>query len=515
MNEATTAVPWLALGLLLGGVALALGLWQNRRLHQRAEEEARALIDGARLDAESRSMELLVTAQQRALTALEESEQRAHEIEERESRIHQRENEIERGLADLGRQRKSLDSRVAEIDKADRSAADAARRAIALESEARAALERVAGLTADEARSRVIASIEDEARREGARAARRIEDEAREEAERAATQTIVRATQRVQLREVLESTVTFIELPSDEMKGRIIGKEGRNIRALESATGIDLIVDDTPRSIWISAFDPLRREVARLAIERLLDDGRIHPARIEEVVERVRGELDTLLDQRGAETAFSLGLGDLHPRLVRMVGRMRYHIGQGQNLLQHSVETALLAGFMAQEFGGRASVAIRAGLLHEIGQVSDEIGEHPILLAADICARLQEDADVVHAIKSLHNDVTPESVEAILLQTANRLSEARPGARKDNLAVFVERLRRLEALAVRHVGVAKAFAVKAGRELRVVLDSTQTTDDTAYELSRQIAREIEREISYPGPIKVSVVRETRAIRYAV
>jgi ribonuclease Y len=281
------------------------------------------------------------------------------------------------------------------------------------------------------------------------------------------------------------------------------------------ATGVDLIVDDTPRSIWISSFDPLRREVARVSIDRLLEDGRIHPARIEEVVQSVHQELDGLIEQKGHEAAFALGISDLNPKLARLVGTMRYHISHGQNLLQHATETAMIAGFMCQELGGRVEVVHRAGLLHEIGQVVGDSTGHPLFTAADLCAKHREPEDVLHAIRSLHPDVQPTTMEALLLATANKLSENRPGARKENLAVFIERLRRLEAIAVGFAGVERAYAVKAGKELRVIVDVKQVRDESAYRLSREIARAIERDVSYQGQIKVSVVRETRAVRYAV
>jgi len=325
----------------------------------------------------------------------------------------------------------------------------------------------------------------------------------------------VQASQRVNIREVMESTVTFIELPNDEMKGRIIGKEGRNIRALEMATGIDLIVDDTPRSIWISSFDPVRREIGRVAIDRLLEDGRIHPARIEDVVQQVKGEIDALIEEKGSEAAFSLGISDLHPKLAHLVGRMRYHMTHGQNLLQHTLETAMLAAFMCQELGGRSDAVLRAGLLHEIGQVVGNTGNHTLLTSAELCAKYRETEGVTAMIRSLHPDMTPPDLESLLLNTANRLSESRPGARKENLAVFIERLRRLEATAMAFPGVERAYAVKAGKELRVIVDTKQTRDDQAYKLSKEIARAIEREVSYPGQIKVSVVRETRAVRFAM
>jgi len=299
------------------------------------------------------------------------------------------------------------------------------------------------------------------------------------------------------------------------MKGRIIGKEGRNIRALEMATGIDLVVDDTPRTILISSFDPVRREVARVAIAKLVEDGRIHPARIEEVVQRVRDDVEELIDERGAEAAFGLGIPELHPRLTRLVGRMRFHNGTGQNLLQHCLETAMIAGHMAAEIGAREDVAQRAGLLHEIGQVDEGSPAQPLVTAAELCAKYDEPAEVVEAIRALHPNVAAKSLEALLVATANRLSDSRPGARKENLAVFIERLRRLEGIATSFAGVGQAYAVKAGKEIRVIADAAQAADRDLPKLSKQIARAIEKELNYPGQIKVHVIRETRAVRFAV
>lgn len=503
------------IGALLGLALLVSGALLGRRALQRARDEAAQLLADARLDAQTHRTELLVAAQERSLALQEEADRREREIEERELRAEARAQELQQESSKLERQQKALSQRTEELERLHRSAGDAARRATELEQTARSTLERIAALTPDEARAEIMAAIEAEARAEAMRLSRRIEEEARENAEHEALNLIVQATQRVNLRDVLESTVSFIELPNDEMKGRIIGKEGRNIRALEMATGIDLIVDDTPRSIWISCFDPLRREIARRAIDRLLEDGRIHPARIEEVVQKVAEEMDGVLDERGHEAAFSLGITELHPKLVRWVGRMRYHTTHGQNLLQHCLETALLAGHMTRELGGQVAVAHRAGLLHEVSRVADPGTDPGPVGAAELCQRFGEAEGVVHAVRSLHPDVPPQSLEALLLATANKLSESRPGARKENLAIFIERLRRLESIAQRFPGVQRAFAVKAGKDLRVLVDVGQVSDEKAYDLSKQIARAVERELSYPGQIRISVVRETRAVRFAV
>ena len=508
------AIP-LVVGLVAGMLAVGVGIYlASGRLRAARQQVARLLADAAR-EGENRGKEILVAAQEKALAADVDLDRRDREIEEREAGLDGRSRDLDQEVARLDAERKSLERAAAEAARTHERTRAELRAAESERAAARQDLERVGRLTFEEARAEVMAAAEVEARTEATRLARRIEEEMRESAERDAVNLIVQATQRVNLRDAMESTVSFIELPSDEMKGRIIGKEGRNIRALEMATGIDLIVDDTPRSIWISCFDPIRREIARVAIDRLLEDGRIHPARIEEVVARVSEEIDGLIDERGNEAAFSMGISDLHPKLSRLLGKARHHTSHGQNLLQHCLETAQIAGFMAQQLGGRVDVAQRAGLLHEVGNVSEEVTDHPILCAADLCARYGESEAVVQAVRSLHPDVAPRKLEGLLLGTANRLSETRPGARKENLAVFIERLRRLESVATGFPGVTKAYAVKAGRELRVIVDTARTSDEGAYTLSRQIARALERELSYPGQIRVSVVRETRSVRFAV
>jgi len=508
------AVP-LTIGAIAGLLALVVGVVLARRAVRRAKAQAGQLLRDARADAESHKKEILVAAQEKVLAQEEEYDRRERELEERESRMEARATKLNRDATELGQQRKRLERREADLERLHATAAETGAAAAADREQARQTLERIAGLSVSEARAALIAEIEDEAREEAGRLTRKIEEEARERAERDAVNLIIQAAQRVNIREVAESTVSFIELPSDEMKGRIIGKEGRNIRALEMATGIDLVVDDTPRTILISSFDPVRREVARVAIDRLVEDGRIHPARIEEVVERARGEIDERIEEAGNEAAFDLGISDLHPRLARLVGMTRYHMCHGQNLLQHCLETALIAGFMAEQVGARAEIVRRAGLLHEIGMVDERTRARPLAASAELCAKYSESEEVVRVIRSLDQDSDSKNVEALLVSTANRLSENRPGARKENLAVFIERLRRLEGIATSFAGVKSAFAVKAGKEIRVIVDSAQTSDDHAYALSKRIARAVEQELNYPGQIKVTVVRETRSVRFAV
>jgi ribonuclease Y len=515
VDQANLAFLPLLVGALGGVAALGGAVYFAARRTRRARETVDTMLAEAAREGENRRQEITVAAQERALAVQEELDRREREVEEREGALEQRARQLDRLTSEQGRQRKQLERRQLQLTDREATVQQGEAQARAQQDAARENLERIAGLTAAEARSELIASIEEQARREAARIQRRIEDQSRQNAERDARNLIVQASQRVNLREVMESTVSFIELPNDEMKGRIIGKEGRNIRALELATGIDLIVDDTPRSIWISSFDPVRREVARVAIDRLLEDGRIHPARIEEVVHQVSGEIEELIEEKGNEAAFALEISDLHPKLAQLVGRMRYHMTHGQNLLQHAMETAMLAGFMCRELEGRADVVQRAGLLHEVGQVTSNSSNHTVVTSAELCAKYRESEEVVETIRSLHADVTATNLEQLLLNTANRLSESRPGARKENLAVFIERLRRLEAIAADFPGVRRAYAVKAGKELRVIVDAKQTKDETAYKLAKEIARALERELSYPGQIKVSVVRETRAVRFAV
>jgi ribonuclease Y len=504
----------LAAALLVVGAGLAA-----RRILIQAKENAQRiaseLVAASRRDAETRAQELLAAAQEKAIAGEEEADRRERDLDTREAQIETRARQKESDLAAVERQRKDVEKRQAAVAASEERARQLTTSAETDRQEARALLERIAKLTVAEAKAELLASIEAEARREAAKLARRIEEEAREGADRLARRLVVDATQRVSMKDPVESTISFVALPSDEMKGRIIGREGRNIRALEMATGIDVIIDDTPGAILLSSFDPVRREIARVGIQRLLEDGRIHPARIEEVVAKVREEFETLTEETGAQAAFALGVFDLHPRLARLVGRLKFRHYLGHNLLQHAGEVVHLAAHIAAETGARADVVRRAALLHEIGRVDDTGSGHPVVIAAELAAKFGERDEVVKAIEALHPDVEPTAVEALILRIANRISENRPGARKDNLDVFVERLRRIEALACAFSGVTQAFALKAGKELRVLVDTKAVSDDQAYLLSKQIARAIERELEYPGTIRVSVVRETRSVQYAV
>ena len=511
------------IAMIVGVVAAALlgvgALLSARRISAEARREAERVAEGivndTRRDAEARAQSVLTAAQEKALAAEEEADRRERDLDARETQIDSRGRQRDSELAAVERQKKDVERRQSALAASEERAREFQEAAEKDRTEARGLLERIAKLTVPQARAELMASIEAETRKEASLLSRRIEEEAREGAERSARRLVVDATQRVSMKDPVESTISFVALPSDEMKGRIIGREGRNIRALEMATGIDVIIDDTPGAILLSSFDPVRREIARVSIQRLLEDGRIHPARIEEVVAKVREEFETVTEDTGAQAAFALGVFDLHPRLARLVGRLKFRSYLGHNLLQHAGEVVHLAAHIAAETGARGDVVRRAALLHEIGRVDDSGSGHPLVVSAELAAKFGERDEVVKAIEALNPDVAPLAVEALILRVANRISENRPGARKDNLDVFVERLRRIEALACAFPGVTQAFALKAGKELRVLVDTKAVSDDQAYLLSRQIARSIERELDYPGTIRVSVVRETRAVQYAV
>jgi ribonuclease Y len=381
--------------------------------------------------------------------------------------------------------------------------------------EQRVRVEQIAGLTAQQAREELVRMMENDARIEAAHLVKRIDDEAREQAARQAQRIIGMAIQRAASDYVSETTVSVVMLPSDEMKGRIIGREGRNIRALEMATGVDLIVDDTPEAVILSGFDPFRREIARVSLERLIVDGRIHPARIEEIVEKVKAEFEDRIRQEGEAALLELNLANVHPELVRLLGRLRFRTSYGQNVLHHSKDVAFLAGAMATELKANAHVARRGGLLHDIGKAVDrEMDGTHLEIGIDLLRKYGETEEVIHAMACHHGDYDPETVEAVLVTAADALSAARPGARREVLETYVKRLEKLEEIAGGFKGVQKSYAVQAGREIRIIVDSGKIDDEHAIWLSKDIAKRIESELTYPGQIKVTVIRETRSIEYA-
>ena len=485
----------------------------------RAEQHAGQLRQQAEREAESLKKEAQLEAREKAHGVVAGAEAAARARQQEISGLEQGLADKARALADrltateaLERDLRARDAAAGEIQKRLQAAATRSEQILA---DRQRELQRVAGLTAEEARELLLKQIEADARRDAANLVKRLDAEARETAAARAQHIITDAIQRSAAETAIETTVSVVDLPSDDMKGRIIGREGRNIRALEQATGVELIVDDTPGAIILSSFDPFRREVARQAIARLIADGRIHPARIEEVVEKVKTEMEETVRKEGEAAAFELGLYDLHPEILRLMGRLKFRTSYGQNVLNHSLEVAFLAGIMAKELGLNGHVAARAAFLHDIGKAIDRDlqGTH-LELGLDFLRKHGESEPVLQAVAAHHMDIDWPSLEAMIVQSADAISAARPGARRDILESYVKRLEKLESIADSFAGVSKAFALQAGREIRIVVESEHVSDEQTVWLSKDIARRIENELEYPGQIKVTVIRETRATEFA-
>jgi ribonucrease Y len=485
----------------------------------RAESEAQRITRDAERDAETRKKETLLEAKERAHDVLMEAERQARQDRQQAATLEQvlarRDAVVAEREASLDRLEKDLSRRERVVGEREKSALDAATKYERLVADQQRELERVAGLTGEEAKDLLVKHMEADARHDAANLLKRLDAEARETAADRAKHYITEAIQRSAAEHAVETTVSVVDLPSDDLKGRIIGREGRNIRALELATGVDLIVDDTPGAIILSAFDPYRREIAKQAIERLIADGRIHPARIEEVVQKVKDETDDAMRKEGAAVAFELGLHDLHPEILRLMGRLKFRTSYGQNVLYHSAEVARLAGIMAKELGIDAHVAVRAAFVHDIGKAIDrEMEGTHLQIGIDVLRKHGESEAVVMAMAAHHMDIDWPSLEAMIVQAADAISAARPGARRDILESYVKRLEKLEGIADSFKGVSKSFALQAGREIRIMVESEKISDEEAVWLSKDIARRIENELEYPGQIKVTVIRETRATDYA-
>lgn len=477
-----------------------------------AEDEAKRILDEAQKAAETKKKETLIEAKEEILRNKNEAEReikdRRIEVARLEKRAQQKEEALDKKIESCERKEESFnqkfkeyESKIAQVEEVKQQQIDK--------------LEEISGFTAETAKEYLLSQIESEARHEAAMKVSEIEQQCKEEADEKARNIVALAIQRCASDQVAETTVSTVDLPNDEMKGRIIGREGRNIRAIETLTGVDLIIDDTPEAITISCFDPVRREIARLALERLIADGRIHPAHIEETVEKCRKEVDTIIKQSGEQATFETGIHGLNPELIKLLGRLRYRTSYGQNVLIHSIEVSHIAGMMAEELGVDPMLAKRAGLLHDIGKAMthDVEGSH-VQIGVNICKKYHESKDVIHAIEAHHGDVEPQTVVAMLVQAADAVSAARPGARRENLESYIKRLQKLEEIAKDFDGVDKCYAIQAGREIRIMVKPEEVNEDQMVFLARDIVKRIESELEYPGQIKVNLIRESRRVEYA-
>ena len=478
----------------------------------RAESQAREIIDEAQKTAEAKKREILLEAKEDSLKTRNDLEKevkdRRGELSRMEKRILAREENLDKKTEAVEKKEASLAGKESALDKQRAKVEE-------LQAKRLQELERISGLTSEQAKEYLLKTVEDEVKHETAVMVKELETRAKEEANKKAKEYVVNAIQRCAVDHILETTISLVQLPNDEMKGRIIGREGRNIRTLETLTGVDLIIDDTPEAVILSSFDPVRREVARIALEKLIVDGRIHPARIEEMVEKAQKEVETMMREEGEAATLEVGIHGIHPELVRLLGKLKFRTSYGQNALRHSVEVAQLCGLLAGEIGVDIKVAKRAGLLHDIGKALDhEMEGSHVQIGADLCRKYKESAIVINAVESHHGDVEPESLIALLVQAADTISAARPGARRETLETYTTRLKKLEDIANAHKGVDKTFAIQAGREIRVMVVPEHVSDSDMVLLARDIAKQIENELEYPGQIKVNIIRESRVTDYA-
>ena len=502
--------------VVLCAVFFAAGVLYRKKVAEKqigsAEEEARRIINEAIKGGESKKREMLLEAKEEIHKSRSEYEQevkeRRAEVSKQERRLQQKEEALDKKINLHEKKEDELAKKIAAIDKKQEEVDSLKRSQMEV-------LEKISGLTQDEAKAYILKDVEDDVRHETAMKIKEIETQMKEEADQTAREIIATAIQRCAADHAAETTVSVVPLPNDEMKGRIIGREGRNIRTLETITGVDLIIDDTPEAITVSSFDPVRREVARLALEKLIADGRIHPTRIEDMVEKARREVDHTIKVEGERATFETGVHNLHPELIKLLGRQKYRTSYGQNVLNHSIEVAHIAGLMASELGVDVTLAKRAGLLHDLGKsVDHEMEGSHVQLGVELARKYKENPVVINAIEAHHGDVEPQTVIACLVQAADAISAARPGARRENVENYIRRLEKLEELTNSFPGVEKAYAIQAGREVRVMVKPEEVTEDNMILLAHDLAKKIESELEYPGQIKVNVIRETKAVEYA-
>ena len=507
------------IGLVLLALGVLLGIWLRKRAEQKAnqtiadaEQKALQIENDAHKRAESKSKEMLLEAKEEIMRVRNEAEkenkERRSDLQKQERRLQQKEENIDKKTEALEKKEEALAEKHAALDKENEEIKIIKRSQTEM-------LERISGFTADEAKKYLLEQVESEVTHETALKIKEIEQRARDEADSRAREIIATAVQRCAADHAAEITVSVVPLPNDEMKGRIIGREGRNIRTIETMTGVDLIIDDTPEAITVSCFEPVRREVARIALEKLIADGRIHPTHIEEMVAKARREVDAVIKSEGERAVLETGVRGLNPELVKMLGRLHYRTSYGQNVLQHSIEVSHIAGLMAAELGADIHAAKRAGLLHDIGKALDHEfeGTH-VALGVEYCRKYKEKEDIIHAIQAHHGDVECKTLVACLVQAADAISAARPGARRENLENYIKRLEKLEEITGTYPGVEKSYAIQAGREVRVMVKPDQVSEDEMTILARELAKRIENELEYPGQIKVHVLRETKVVEYA-
>ena len=508
-----TAIIAAVVGLAIGIVA---GYFTRKNISEakigEADSLAKNIIDQANKDAETIKKEKLLEAKEEIHKfrndAEKENRERRNELQKYERRVIQKEESLDRKQQSMENKESNLNQKLRAVDEKQKEVE-------AIKVKQLEKLEDISGITSEKAKDIILSNAEKEVRHEMSIMIKEIETQAKEDAEKKSREIIGYAIQKCAADHVAETTVTVVNLPNDEMTGSIIGREGRNIRTLETLTGIDLIIDDTPEAVILSGFDPIRREIARIALEKLISDGRIHPARIEEMVEKAKKEVDNIIKEYGEQAIFETGVHSLHPELVKLLGRLNYRTSYGQNVLKHSIEVAHIAGIMAAEIGADIKLAKRAGLLHDIGKAVDhEMEGTHVEIGMDLLRRYKESKDVIHAMSTHHGDYEPQTVEAVLVTAADAISAARPGARRETLEAYIKRLEKLEEIANSYEGVDKSFAIQAGREIRIMVKPEKINDEEIHLLARDITKKIEEELEYPGQIKVSIIRETRAVEYA-